>query len=186
MPGPLKRRKSPDRFRGINEGMPKLHGEVVGEGQLEAINYFLQGNTKSDIAKKVEVNRSTIITWSKQNWWIKEVERHLGETQKEYHVALRNMGNKAVKGLERVVDSTDPKSHGAIVNANKLLAEVGKDPLIDRKGAQLNVNTNIISGKTVLNLDKLGELTQEELTRILLGDGAIPDKVKIINPDDGV
>ena len=169
----------------VENAVDSFVGSKPTAQQLGALTLFLTGKTKVDVAKEMGISRGAIQIWARKGWWKKEVERHLEDTQADYHKGLRDLGEDILGGVRDVAQSREDKTAAARVNLAKLASEVGKNPLIDKKGTNINIGTTTnIAEQKVLNINRLGELTESELTKILLGESSIPDRVKIINPEE--
>lgn len=132
----------------------------VENHQLQPLLRSLKNQSGRDQKQFIEtcqletgVRWNQILSWRRLEWWKALYSEMLGAQGDSYRLKLANLTGKGGDALEKVFDSDDSRSHSAIVAGNKLLMDMGDDPVI-KKPQSVQIGTQTINNnqQTQINL----------------------------------
>jgi len=156
----------------------KVAGHTMHPVEYEAFGLYCMGTKNKGIASALNIEPNTLAGWKRTSWWAALEDEYIVRKQKEFHVNL----SKRTEDIEDAyfdivtgVDKTD-RTASARVNAIKMFAEMGKNPLID-KSTRTDINSiNITADNVTVESADLSKLSAAEMLE-MARTGVVPDKV---------
>jgi len=162
------------------ETLPKVRGHQVTPIQWQAFELYCSGMSQVEIAKAVGCDRWSIWNWRRQSWWAEMEADFFKAAQRRFQTQLAARSDEILNGLMGVAAGVDKldRTASARVQAAKLFADVGSDPLVVKKPT-VNIQQNTINtGGGDFNVKKMKEsdVTPEDLLLIATGKKPPPDE----------
>lgn len=165
-----------DRREALEASMPTVAGHKLSVEEWTAFEAYAHTGKLADAAEAAGVPVSRLRRQRRTDWW-KELEaEYIESRQQGYLLRIMNASDDFAEGLVRVAqgdESLDPRLANAMVGANKLFAEMGEKPVIDRKTKFVN-NNNTLNNYGRIDVNRLGELSPQQQTDLIL-HGTVPD-----------
>ena len=163
----------------MNENLPLVCGHRLEPEQMLAFETWCLGKTRgvAAVAKAVGVDVAIVKKWMHSVWWQELGDRYIQVRQGAFHRELARRSDEVAKAFFDVVNKKDSEDRtaNARINAVRLFAEMGKDPLVNRRPALQVVNNTVIN-KGTINIEKLRALPSERLLEIAY-TGDVPEEV---------
>ncbi len=124
--------------------------------------FHLPGMTLKEAQETMGISRSAANAWQNEGWFIKMQDDLIDRQQRRYLGQLSSGVDRIVDGMMHVADSRDAKTANARVALGGRYAEMGKNPIIDKRPrVSITHNTQL----NTLNIDsgKFREMSKEEL-----------------------
>ncbi len=135
-----------------------------------AFEKFCETGSTQDAADAGGVKLRMAYRWRNMPWWKHCIQQHFAGVQEELHVGLMKRKDTALKAYDEIVAGKRPddKTANAAMTGIKLLTEIGKEPLLNRR-SHIEVgatHTTITGGNNLIVtpglLKEIG-LTQEDV-----------------------
>lgn len=178
LPAAVGRLKDAEKNREARESaMPTVCGHKLTVEEWSAFEAYSLSGKLEDAAEALGLPEARLRRMRRTDWW-KELEaEYIESRQQGYLMRIMNASSDFADGLLRVAkggdENLDPRVANAMVGANKLFAEMGSKPVIDRK-TKVSVSNNTLNNYGRIDVNKLGELSPQQQTDLIL-HGTVPD-----------
>ncbi len=161
-----------------------LAGYEVSPRQFLAFEVYCRTGKYKPAWEAAGVCKRTLLNWRRSPWWKAALQEYLREHQEKLAIYLSNRYEDIAEGFIGVVkggpDATD-KTANAKIQATKVFAELGDNPLINRR-PDVRIQHNTFNSPGTLNMDKVAELSRlpgghERILEIVSGSVAPPKEV---------
>ena len=161
--------RDPERVADIiaeydGDQMPDLGDHTLKPLELRVFEMFCDGKEVTEIAEAVGLSERTIKYWKKKPWWTEMRRQFIDDRTQGLYQRIAARAEEIEAGYFRVINGTDKqdKTANAVIQGVKVFAEMGPDPLINRKPNVLithNTQNNILNADP----DKFRAMSQSEL-----------------------
>jgi len=148
---------------------------TFSEAQNKAIELFMQGKNKTDVATACEVSRATVYNWLEIPQFRHAIEKERGDLFKRAQAQLKHLFHTGIKTAERVLNDPDNKSFARVFEI--ICKAVG---VLDEKP-----NVNIIVLNAVDPFESIQELQKHIMDRVPLLTEEQKQKLIIDDSDTG-
>lgn len=157
--------------------MPTVCGHKLTVEEWSAFEAYSLSGKLEDAANAVGIEVARLRRMRRTDWWRELEAEYIESRQQGYLMRIMNASNDFADGMIRVAKGgdkdLDPRVANAMVSANKLFAEMGQTPVIDRR-TKVNVNNNTLNNYGRIDVNRLGELSPQEQTDLILHN-KVPD-----------
>ena len=137
-------------------------GRPLTPRHYQAFWAYCAGLKPAEIAKTGNIAVATYWTWKLEPWWKELYKRFVEDRQAEFLTKLMDKNQEVLDGFLDVANSRDAKTASARVQGVKVLAEMGPNPLINRR-PHIQITNNTQMNTLNLNPEKYRGMTREEL-----------------------
>lgn len=133
----------------------KNNGTSLSEKQLNAIDLYIDGTNKTQIAKKVGVTRATVINWFKRDDFIAELEEREKERDTAIYHNLISYVPKSVKVITQMIEDEDLaakdrlRAIGMLWDATGFSKKQGQEEV--KQQTIININPEFAPNKQIIN-----------------------------------
>ena len=143
----------------------------LSEKQLNAIDLYINGENKTQIAKRVGVTRATVINWFKKDEFIHELEEREKERDTSIYHNLISYVPKSVKVITQMIEDNELSAKDRLRAISMLWDATGfsKKQTEDTVKQQtiININPEFAPNKKVVNnmVERVIEEDEEDTTK---------------------
>lgn len=155
-----------------------IAGHELKPREWRAFEAFTETGSWMDAARAAGVARDTIRRWRYSKWWQVLMQQYLREHQEKLVVRLSQKVDVIADGLISVSEGDEKfvKSANAVVQAVKVFAEIGEEPLINRR-PNVQIQNNTFNNQGIMNFEKVVALSRlpggrEKILEIVSGNAS--------------
>ena len=162
----------------LQSDLPTVAGHVLTPNEWLAFEVYGDTGDLKAAGKAAGVTKWTIWSWRMLPWWRELHRQFIQHHQDKFHQQMAIKSQDLLDGLMEIAEGTDKgdKTASARVQAARLFMEAGADPIINRR-PDIRIQHNTINNQGVLNIDKVRELSREQILEIVSGSAPPPEEV---------
>lgn len=149
-----------------------IDGHTIAPHEFRAFEHFCVTGSISEAARAGGVAPSTIFRWRHQMWWRTLIEQHLRFHQERFAAKIAAHADEVADGLLEVArgDDKSDKTASARIQAAKVFAELGRDPLVDRRARVSITNQTLKVSLANIDASEFANMSPAEIRELAMPD----------------